>query len=333
MKKLKVYYFPPEDRKNGYKNPYSINFLESIKPYFRIVNKRSQIYKILPKGLNLAFMSCSANIYIISWLESICFGKIALLQFISSIIALNILKIRKVKIIWIYHNIHPHQGNNRLSKAIQTFLFNNSSLIISHSIEASNYAKKFAKCPVIYKCHPIKKIETKKYNNIIDHDIFIWGSILPYKGILEFIIEHRKRQSQLTVYILGKCNDITLSKSINEACNQYIIYENRIADFSEIASNIQKSKFILFPYIGDCISSSGALIDTIAMNGIPVGPNKGAFIDLAKENLCITYNNYNELFKILSENKLVNHNNNKSFIENNSWEKFGTFLQESIKNL
>ena len=69
------------------------------------------------------------------------------------------------------------------------------------------------------------------------------------------------------------------------------------------------------------------------MNGIPVGPNKGAFIDLAKENLCITYNNYNELFKILSENKLVNHNNNKSFIENNSWEKFGTFLQESIKNL
>ena len=327
-----IYYFPPEDKNGGYKNPYSQNVIESLSPYFKFINKQSSFFRKLPKGLNFLMAAFSADIYIVSWLESICFGKFAFLQYIFAKLALNILKIRNVKILWIFHNIHPHQGSNFMSKSIQTFLFQKSDLIITHSNEAVNFAKSYAKCPVIYKCHPFNQIIINRFNKRIEkHDVFIWGAILPYKGVLEFLLEHKTRQSKLSVYILGKCNDPVLSKAIRNMCNTYISYDNRVAGFDEIAANIKKSRFVLFPYIGSCVSSSGALIDTIVMHGVPIGPNKGAFIDLAYENLCITYNNYDELFNLLSSHDIILDNN--AFIKNNSWTHFGCFLKDIINKI
>ena len=327
-----IFYFPPKERSGIYKNPYSINLLKSLSPYFTIKDNKSWLYRMLPKGLKLLLMSYSADIYIISWLESVCFGKIAFAQYIFSYLAIQILRIRKVKIVWIFHNIHPHQGNNFLSKYIQSLLFKNSNLIITHSVEAANYAKKHTDKPVVYKCHPFKRLRTKEFKGKVTyHDVFIWGTILPYKGILEFLLEHEKRQSALNIYILGKCHDTLLNKSIKKQCNSHISYDNKAASFDEIAAYIKNSKYVLFPYVGDCVSSSGALIDTISMQGMPVGPHKGAFIDLAKENLCLTYSNYTELFEILNnEHKVFTEN---SFIEENSWEHFGKFLQKSIKQM
>ncbi|WP_194968036.1 hypothetical protein [Klebsiella pneumoniae] len=46
---------------------------------------------------------------------------------------------------------------------------------------------------------------------------------------------------------------------------------------------IEDSKCVLFPYKSGSISSSGALMDTIALGGVAIGPDVGAFKDLEKK--------------------------------------------------
>jgi len=298
----KVYYYPPAS-KGGYSNPYSINFKKALSEFYEVLDSENKPSSML--SFSFLLNSVKANLYIINWLESVCFLRFSLIQYFFARLGLLIIKLRKKKIVWIFHNIHPHQGSNKYSKKIQKILFDQSSLIISHSIDAANYAKEHTKTKVLYACHPIQPIKLAEkfipqYKNI---DIFIWGSIQPYKGIVEFITLPFVRNSDLNVLIIGKCENQKLSKQITENLQENIIFENRQADFSEIKAYCETSSYVVFPYIGTSVSSSGALIDTIAFKGTPVGPSKGAFKDLEQDGMCIVYHNDEELKKVLIKNQ------------------------------
>lgn len=331
MKEKKSLYFFPCQNTDRPMNPYSNNFKDSIENYYHIIEKD----RIQKSGIRflLLLRAFSADIYVLNWIESIKGGFSNFPLFVASYLALIIMRFRRKQIVWMFHNIHPHFGENMYSQKIQTFLFNNSSLIISHSKDAFEYAQSMAKCPVKYIAHPIKTIDENLCEDInINHRsnvIFIWGNILPYKGIPEFLSFYSSHQCDLRIHIIGKCSNNILENKINSFCNDKVIYENRRADYSEISSLIKNSRYVLFPYIGESISSSGALIDTIVMGGIPVGPNKGAFKDLKEEGVCITYNNNDNLLKILSE--FPEKIDYLSFIKNNSWNHFGKFFYNHVK--
>ena len=94
---------------------------------------------------------------------------------------------------------------------------------------------------------------------------------------------------------------------------------------------MQHSKYVLFPYTGDCVSSSGALIDTIALGGCPIGPNKGAFKDLAEEGVCTVYQDYDELFSILGKPSHFNNSKMTEFSARNSWDAFADILYKNLQ--
>ena len=134
--------------------------------------------------------------------------------------------------------------------------------------------------------------------------------------------------------IIGTCKDVALSTAIEENCNDLIMYENRRIGFSELKAAITKSRYVLFPYIGSSVSSSGALIDTICLGGVPVGPNKGAFKDLEREGVCLTYKNDDEMMDILlSEQSFINEFVRQDFIKNNSWQSFAQKINDKILNV
>lgn len=120
-------------------------------------------------------------------------------------------------------------------------------------------------------------------------------------------------------------------ESIQKLCGKNVLFENRRASFEELAGLIQHTKYVLFPYTGDCVSSSGALIDTIALGGLPIGPNKGAFKDLAQEGVCVTYQDYDELFSILGKSSISDKSKIEDFIMKNSWNTFTDFLYENLQ--
>ena len=257
------------------------------------------------------------------------------MQFIIALVSIAIIIIRKKKIIWIFHNIIPHQGSNYKSKIIQHILFKNSNLIITHSKEAKQHVSKKSHKNIIYRCHPIKELTNYVSTNkkFIGFDILIWGSILPYKGIKEFISLNEIQKSSLKILILGKCDDTQLNIDINHYCNSNITFENRKADFNELKEIMKNVKYVLFPYIGNSISSSGAVMDTIALGGIPIAPNIGAFKDLKEEGVCITYTSYDNLIEILKTPQNISKSQISLFIQNNNWESFTNCLYENIERL
>lgn len=327
----KVFFFPQYPKGKAV-NPYCDNFIESIKNYFVIIPKSR--YSI-PRGLELLIGSIKADIYIINWLENISNYKGGSFQAMMGIIALFIIKIRRKKIVWMFHNIHPHNGENMWSKIIQRILFTKSYLIISHSAEASKYARHFSKCPVFFKNHPLLRIEYEKWEgNTRNCDFFFWSKILPYKGVPEFLANPQCKNSGKKIYILGKCQDTNLCKKIESLAKGNIIFENRKANYDEIASQCRMSKYVIFPYIGEGISSSGVLMDTLLMGGTPVGPNRGAFADLAAQGCCITYNNIDEIFGLPTEEKQcikLDKVKVDKFIDENSWKSFGKWFYTKVQ--
>lgn len=328
----KIYYYPSAG-KRGYPNPYSINYKRELEKHFILLDSQNK-YSVT----NISFIKNAfiADVVVLNWIETIVTYRYSFIQYLLSMFGLFILWTRRKKIIWMFHNIHPHQGENKYSKAIKKYLFKHANLIISHSKAGAEYAKIYALKPehVIYRCHPVKEFTKKtNYNRVENLDVFIWGAILPYKGIKEFLSYLRESNFNLRVKIIGRCKDPELLNDIKSLCTKDISFENRYADFSLLSAYMSNSKYTLFPYIGNCVSSSGALIDTLVLGGNPVGPNVGAFKDLSQENLCITYLTYDDLLNTLRQNIRIDDYERENFIRENTWSQFGLLLQQEIELL
>ena len=316
---MKSLYFFPSCPKEGYVNPYCNNYKKSLSKYFNVAELDNP--KTPMKSLTLLLFSFKADVFVLNWIENAFVWKLGFLQFFLVVLSLFIIKLRNKKIVWMYHNISPHEGKSFCSEFIMKFLFKNASIIISHSKLAEKIACNFARCPVRYLCHPVCiPVVNECKHKLADCEIIVWGSILPYKGIAEFL-ENAAPKISKNILIIGKCSDSRLEQRIKKSIRSNITFVNRYAPYEEIAAYVKKAEYVLFPYNKDSVSSSGALMDTIAMGGgIPIGPNTGAFCDLAEEGVCLTYESYEELISIL--NTPPPHKDMNDFIEKNTWENF-----------
>ena len=322
---MKVLHFYPAPPRNGkYLNPYCAYYRKALETYFKVVDTKSRKRGSLIPFILVLKALFSADIYIFNWIENFSYLRFQPIQYFLIILCFRIIKWRKKKLIWMFHNMHPHMNQGRYSEKIMSFLFNHSNLIIAHSKDATEFAKSRAKHKVIYRCHPFPPFyyNSKTYKKKCNIDILIWGTIFPYKGIIEFLSYLNSVKNKLKVYIIGRCNDEELANSIKGLCSDNISYSNSHVDFQELKNLIFESRYVVFPYIGSCVSSSGALIDTIAMGGNVIGPNKGAFKDLAVEGCCYVYDNYEEILSIIDNNRLLNANDIKTFYDNNSWDNY-----------
>ena len=161
-------------------------------------------------------------------------------------------------------------------------------------------------------------------------DILIWGDILPYKGVLEFVREPALAESGLCVRIIGRCADPVYARELESSLPAGVSFENRRAPFEELASLSKAARYVLFPYLPGSVSSSGVLMDTLTLGGTPVGPAGGAFADLAEEGLCLTYSSVEELFAILSGKQEIDPARRTAFIRNHSWEAFAKTISQLV---
>lgn len=322
----KIYYYPSAPR-GGYKNPYSTNYKNALKANFKLLDDYPKAkYTAMFSFLKYAFL---ADIFVLNWVEDVAFAKLHRFKFLIVYLSFLIIRLRKKKIVWMLHNMHPHKGITPMTNFIQCYLFHNADLVIAHSKAAAEFARQNSKVKVCYLCHPFVDITTTPIdvpNQKID--ILIWGEILPYKGVPEFLSLPFIKQFDMR--IIGRCKDALLDEKIKALCSPNIKYENRKISFDELKALIGKTRYVLFPYIGDCVSSSGALIDTLTLGGCVVGPNVGAFKDLQEEGVCLTYHNNEELFDLLKNDTVVDKARISRFIKDNSWANLSIFLEKNI---
>lgn len=314
----KAYFFPSEGR-IPFGNPYPKNFKRALEAaHFDVLYSRRR--PAVLGTLSLLWYAFRADVFFLNWLENVGVMHLPLVQFLLARVALAVIRLRRKRIVWIQHNLTPHEGTNWMTRSMRRTLCRVADVVISHSREAADAIRPEVGERSRYICHPVAPVPLAATQP--DTDIFIWGKVLPYKGVAEFLANDFIQRGTWKVEVLGRCDDSALAQRIESLCNERITFENRVASFDEIAVRCRRSRWTLFPYIGECVSSSGALIDTIVMGGNPVGPDRGAFRDLAELGVCRTYRNDEELAAILTDGKPIDDDARRRFIEENSWPMF-----------
>ncbi|VVJ56005.1 glycosyltransferase family protein [Klebsiella quasipneumoniae] len=332
---MKAYFYPPLFRKTkGVNNPYSKNFINSLSKYYTVNSKPANVVGLL----DLFFASFSSDVVILNWVDNIAFKKLAYLQYVLFKIILKILVLRHVCIVWVLHNIHPHKGENVLTNKINNLMCKYSDLILVHSSEAQDYISQFTKAKIYFLHHPIEPImlENNKSVHISNKfDFLIWGSIEPYKGVLEFLqfCNHNKTITEgWRIKIVGLCKNKIYEEEIKKYISKNTIFENRKIEFHELAEQISASQFVLFPYTSSSVSSSGALMDSLSLGANIIGPSKGAFKDLANDGICFVYDNLDELPDIKKRFSEINKKAVQIFVHKHSWDDFASNISGLINS-
>ena len=334
MKDSSIYVAPSAKRGVGYLSQYFYRLKEALFKYFKVLEADNR--PCLMQGTALVLNSLRADVFLLSFVETIAFHKLAWFQQWLALASLRCMKIRRKKIIFIFHNPRPHKGETSISRRLTDAQLRLADTVIAHSQEAATVARlRLAVLngnpgKVVYIAHPVTPFTGKAAPAVEPFDVLIWGDILPYKGILEFVREPALAGSGLRVRIIGRCADPAYARELESALPAGVSFENRRASFEELAALSASARYVLFPYLPGSISSSGVLMDTLALGGTPVGPAVGAFLDLAQEGLCLTYSSVDELFTILSSKQETDPVSRTAFLQNHSWEAFAKTISQLV---
>lgn len=365
--KQRIYVSPSANRKSGYPNRYFVMLKENLADYFYVLDSENK--PCLMQGLALLRRSFRADIFLLSFVETIGFHKLAFIQYLMVRLSFIVMRLRGKRIAFIFHNPRPHKGKNWMSESLTKAQLMQACLVVSHSRGTAAFAREllseYGRSPdnVRYFCHPVlplsdgfsaavpqfRQVEDSGLSGASDgrseerNDVLIWGNILPYKGVLEFVSSPAVRSAGLKVRIVGRCDDLSLTAAIERAvtqcssdaslspdCRTSIVFENRAAGFEELAGLVRSSRHVLFPYLPGSVSGSGVLMDTLSMGGNPVGPDIGAFADLAGEDVCQVYGSEAEMIEILKSDRGVSPETLRSFISRNSWRAYAKFFADFL---
>jgi glycosyltransferase involved in cell wall biosynthesis len=235
------------------------------------------------------------------------------------------------KIVWVLHNIYSHEKTDQQwAKFLFRLMIKKSDLILTHSSGGVTFVQnEFPRhaLKVKYIIHPVEELFPLKSEVEKKYDFLIWGTIHPYKGVIEFL-EFVKQSPELKnskILISGICPDSKLKEQLLGHISENIKHIDKFSDINEIAELANQSHFILFTYNSESVLSSGSLMDSIRMGASIIGPNKGAFNDLSNFSFINTYKTYKDIVDMLSDKNLRNSQNQKEiemFCYENSWAKF-----------
>ncbi len=335
MKKKSIFIYPSPHATTGGNNPYIKDLSDALEDYYIIINKKKtsgfKLFSFIPKLIKCDY-------FFFNWIESISSKKYGTIKYHLAFCFLYLIKRFNKKIIWTHHNKQPHNKNTYKTKKLSNWLINNVHLIITHTTASKPILEKInPKAPILFFFHPIKplsKLISSRKESHSSYDILIWGSMTPYKGLIEFLkyVKKEKTMQELKIKVIGKfINKDFYSRAKEIACKNTEITDTFIKN-DDLYQLHKSSEYILFPYSGNSVLNSGALIDSLVYGSKIIGPNIGAFHDLEKENIIFTYNSYSEIKDILTKQTQTDTNNTEKFKSEHTWSIFASKLYDNLNN-
>jgi glycosyltransferase involved in cell wall biosynthesis len=316
-------------------NPYMKDLEHSMAVHYKIINKTpnnngvADLFKYL----------LQADIYYFNWIESLAARRFGKIQIIAFVLFLIIAKCLKKKIVWTLHNKYAHdKSKNIWVDFMFRIMLKYSELIITHSQSGVDFVKERNQLwskKTKYFIHPIRhvfpfNVDNQKYT----YDFLIWGTIWPYKGVVEFLQFLKETgNTHYKVLIVGICINEQMKIDLESYLTDNVIHMNNFYEMKDIAGFANQTKFTLFTYKPVSVLSSGSLMDSIGMGSAIIGPNTGAFKDLSSYNFINTYDTYSDIISFCNNSKLTGNstlNEIKSFCNENSWPLFGESLNKAL---
>lgn len=324
-----IYVFPPSNPLRKGKNPYVLNFEKSLRQFF-ILPERKKVYD----GVIDLLVCFRAGTWIINWPENLIFRRFGFLQvFLYSILMLTG-KLFGKKIVWILHNKKSHGSSGMFSNFAVIVTARLNSLVITHSSEGVQYyQKRFKRNNIVYYPHPVYPDLHFDYQCKPEYDLIIWGSVMPYKNITNFL-RYAKEDEALKlkkVLICGQCKDLKYSEEIENLIKfmPNFSFLNKFIEDNILIDMIAKSKAILFTYGEESTLSSGALVFSLNARKLIIGPDLGSFRDLGIEKMIANYKSFNEIAGI-SDNFQFDVSRVDDYLKNYTWQNFAAYLKEKI---
>lgn len=331
MRKLFIY--PLNQGDKGSPNPYVRNIANSISNQIIIVNAETKHRGVL----NLFLFLFKADSFLLNWVETLPNRKFGAVQSQLFLIFLMLAKRLGKRIVWVLHNKGSHHGGNiNWTEKMFKSLMHYSDYIITHSNEGLDFVKNRypeAVHKVNVHFHPIGESFSSR-NEIKKFDLLIWGSIFPYKGIDTFLDYLNKSNTHnLKILIIGKCFSDEYRETLIHKFTDSVVFKEELVGLEEIAKYAAYSKFVLFTYKSETILSSGVLMDSLRMNCRILGPNFGAFRDLAFLGIVRVYDDF-QTIKEECENYdpigSAEYQRLEDFRNQHTWAKFGEKLIQYI---
>ncbi|MBS1662896.1 MAG: glycosyltransferase family 4 protein [Bacteroidetes bacterium] len=323
---LKVYIYPNIARQRmGSQNPYVEDLKQALLDNgFRIEAPPAQkaFVDLLSKGMR-------NNAVVLNWIEDIPSRRMGFIQTFLLTAYLRMLKLRGVKIIWIKHNRLSHERQGLwLKKYLHKVLVRRADHIITHARNTGLPESS----KLLYLHHPNRLdlgsfLPSPETEPAID--FLIWGSIFPYKGILEFLEFVSKNESwrKYRIRIIGKCSDAAYWRAMESYKTENIVMTNQFVEEQELHKLFAQTRFILFTYRKESILSSGVLIDSLIAGRRIIAPDCGAFADMAEtDGFVSVYQEFADIARIYEaeyDNYLLDKEALTSFVLQNSWDKMG----------
>ena len=334
-----VYFYPQFDyKKVASPNPYIKDFQDSLDGKFHIINQKAN-----HKGvLDFFRYIYKTDIYIFNWLEDLPIYKFGKVQTLVFLIFLVLNHGFKKKIIWVLHNKYSHfSDKNQWTDFMYRILVKYSDLIVTHSSEGILFVREHYPSEVFkvfYLNHPMRKKPEKIGKKMaVQYDFLIWGTLQPYKGVLEFLkfLNNSEEGKNVKLLIAGKCFDEAYKDQLRPYLNENITFKEDFFSLEEIKEMAHHSNFILFTHKTFSVLSSGALMDAIGMGAKIIGPDNGSFKDLSSLSFVKTYLTYEDIidFGKFATNNPIDFEEVNSFYAENTWEKFGIKLGRRMQEL
>jgi len=342
----RIYIYPITRRgTDDSRNPYISNLTSALQKNFHIINKDSPSNS----GIAQCFMFFhKVDIFVFNWIENLPDRKAGKLQVFMLLVLFFLGKLFNKKIIWIMHNKLSHSKTNiKIKRKVFINLLQYSDLILTHSSEGIKFARdlypgmKASRIKFLH--HPVSgqiTLDTNRVKTPKKFDVMIWGTMAPYKGVDNFLkfLKDKGISNKFYIHIIGKFSSMKYFNKVRNLVSSTITIENRFAGEGELVELTSNSSHVLFPYDDSSILSSGALMDTLTFTTNIIGPNSGAFADLASEGLIQVFNTYEDIVKILeqptSEHDIQHkHQAMKHFNSKNNWDTFADKMTDLIQHM
>jgi len=338
-KPYRVYVYPNVGRQlMGSNNPYVQHLKEAIGLHELDIDEATTdkaFPDFLKKGLR-------ADMVVLNWLENLPLRRMGVLQSLIVLFYLRLLRLRGTRIVWIKHNKGTHSRKwFGLSKMIQRALIRSADHIVTHSMDIdipdtgklhylphpSNIGPE-----AIIRPEPAGQAEPAGRTQPVI-DLLIWGSLMPYKGVLEFLRHAAgdKQLSQLNIHVAGKSSD-EYWQQLQQHAGPNITLVNRFISDDELAQLFRRTRFILFTYNKRSVMSSGVLADSLAACRKIIAPHVGAFADMAQQySFVYLYDDFSEIAALCRDHYddyLLDYDKVRDFVVSNSWYNMGGKIKE-----
>ncbi|MEO6283037.1 MAG: glycosyltransferase [Dyadobacter sp.] len=329
-KNVFVYPIVPK-RLNETGNPYTEDLITSLENNnFTVINKTDDRRHGILSLFNYFF---SSDIFYFNWIENLPQKKFGYIQSLLFVAQLLLMKLFRKKVIWTLHNFNSHYSDSKLYLVIQRLMLKYSSLIILHSSEATNFLKekKVKLSKTFYFFHPFdNKLAVATQQVPVGEpktiDILIWGAMNSYKGVLEFVKFYTEHGLKFRLHIAGKFKDKKYLEKVNEFISPEVTIDDSFIPDEQVIELHKQSRFVLFPYNGSSVLTSGALAFSLSLKSAIIGPKLGAFKELGEMGLINTFESYSDIADIMRNGNEISPLNLNKFIEEHSWDNFGKSL-------